>query len=382
LQQLASSDKDVSFTIAIAIGTAITIPITVAGIISITITIAITVSVAVGWFLILVMAVVMRVFFILLVMMMVVRPFWAALLVAFKVARLAGLVAGVGLLDDWAHLLGFLCHNFWLLGKLLVQPGQVKLRALLAVGILALFMASLDRRPLLASLQEWCPWLWALVMAIDICATLLVASMSLLHLVMHPLVPLLVVPVVVLTVVVMVMPVVMLIIVVMVVVMPMVVVVLVMIVAMVAMMVPFTKWMWTLVVALVVSWRAGLVALVCFEDLWALFLRLLRHKLWCLGILPVHPLLLELRALVTIRVFALVVARLDRWEILTCLDKGRPRLRALGVAVPIGSTLHVTPMCFLHLVMHLLMPMPAVTVMMPMRVTEILREAGATEACE
>merc|ERR1719313_416761 len=177
---------------------------------------------------------------------------------------------------------------------------------------------------------------------------------------MHPLVPLLVVPVVVLTVVVMVMPVVMLIIV-------------VMVVAMVAMMVPFTKWMWTLVVALVVSWRAGLVALVCFEDLWALFLRLLRHKLWCLGILPVHPLLLELRALVTIRVFALVVARLDRWEILTCLDKGRPRLRALGVAVPIGSTLHVAPMCFLHLVMHLLMPMPAVTVMMPMRVTEILR---------
>jgi hypothetical protein len=109
--------------------------------------------------------------------------------------------------------------------------------------------------------------------------------------------------------------------------------------------------------AIAVASGACLVACVGLHDHWALCFCLLNGVLRVLGKSLVHPIHFEFGALATICALACCMARLDGWEILARLYKRSPRLWALGVALGICAAFLVARMRFLHLLVHLVMPM-------------------------
>jgi len=115
-----------------------------------------------------------------------------ALVVTIAVANGTCLVACVGLHDHGALCFCLLHGTLRGLGKHLVHPIHFKFRALAALRALACCVARLDGREILARLHEWGPRLWAIGVAFGICATLLVARMGFLHLLVHLVMPMLV----------------------------------------------------------------------------------------------------------------------------------------------------------------------------------------------
>jgi hypothetical protein len=112
-----------------------------------------------------------------------------------------------------------------------------------------------------------------------------------------------------------------------------------------------------LVVAIAVANGACLVACVSLHDHGALCFCLLHGTLRELGEQLVHPIHFKFGALATLCALACCVARLDGREILARLHEWGPRLWAIGVAFGICAALLVARMGFLHLLVHLVMPM-------------------------
>jgi hypothetical protein len=76
-----------------------------------------------------------------------------------------------------------------------------------------------------------------------------------------------------------------------------------------------------------------------------------------LGEFPVQPWNFEGRAFVALCILAALAACLDFRELLTCLDEFHPRLRALSMACRIATAPLVACMHFLHLAVHLVLPL-------------------------
>lgn len=127
-----------------------------------------------------------------------------------------------------------------------------------------------------------------------------------------------------------------------------------------------------LMVAFLVAETACLVAGMGLLEHWALCLRHPCEAFGALGKLLIHPLLIELGALVTFRIFACCVAYLYGWPCFACFEEWGPWLGALGVALSICPTFLVACMGFLHLLMHLLTPMLVVTVAVVMVVAMVV----------
>jgi hypothetical protein len=112
-----------------------------------------------------------------------------ALVMAIVIASCASLVASMGFQHHGALCLCLPDGLLRILSKLLVHPVSFKFGALATLCIRAGCMARLGRWEVLARFDEWSPWLWALGVACDIFAALVTTCMSLLHLVVHLLVP-------------------------------------------------------------------------------------------------------------------------------------------------------------------------------------------------
>jgi len=235
-----------------------------------------------------------------------------ALMVTLAITNLTCLMASECLLDLRAACCHHLCHAFRVLCKLFVQPRHGKCWALLFTGsVFACVMAGLDRWELLASLHEWHPRLGALGMAICILATLVVACMSLFHLLVHLLPMLAVVLIVIMMIAMVVVAVTMLVMVAMMIVMMITVLVIIIVLVMVV-----TKMEpRTFVVAFEVTRSASLVASMGLLDLRAHFFSLLSDALRILVELRVHPINIELWTLGTICIFARCAACLDGREV-------------------------------------------------------------------
>lgn len=99
------------------------------------------------------------------------------------------------------------------------------------------------------------------------------------------------------------------------------------------------------------------MAIMSLLDHRALHIRHLRDTLRILGKLLVHPRHVKLGAFVTFCLLACRMTGLDGWKVLACLYERGPWLGALGVAPSIFTALPVAFMGFLHLLVHLLVPM-------------------------
>jgi len=350
---------------------------------------------------------------IIIVMLAMVMPsasteWWATFVVALLIARCARLVASMLFEQHGALCFGLPDDTLRILSKLLVDPVSFKFGALATLCILARCVASFDRWEVLARFDEWSPWLWALVVACDIVATLMMACMSFLHLVVHllvhvrHLVPILFIIYVVLALVV---PVLVPILMIMIMIIVFGTVVPMSVMLPISVVVPI-EHPWALVMAIVIARCASLVASMGFQHHGALSLcleALLSGEdgfllagedgfppdklgqdapdglLRILSRLLVHPVSFKFGALATLCIRAGCVARLDRWEVLARFDEWSPWLWALGMACDIFAALIMTCMSFLHLVVHLLVPrllnfitMVPVTVLVPSTVVKFL----------
>jgi len=82
---------------------------------------------------------------IVLVMVMATMHLWT-FVVAFEVTRGASLVASMGLLDPWAHLVSLLNGALGILVEFRVHPVNIKLWALVTICVFASCAAGLDGR--------------------------------------------------------------------------------------------------------------------------------------------------------------------------------------------------------------------------------------------
>jgi len=224
---------------------------------------------------------------------------FGALVVALEVTRSASLVASMGLQHQRALLRPHLHDALRILGHLLVHPLLLKLGAIVsALRVLALSTTFLDGWEILASFHEYGEGLWALLVALGIFAARCMAHHRLLHRILHFL-PMLVMILLVVVIVSMVL---------VVVVIAMVVAMLVVLIVVVVAVVVPAPMVVVLVVALVVAFHvfraACLVAGMGLQHHWALLLSHLGCLLRVLSKLLVHPLHLELGALVARLVFA------------------------------------------------------------------------------
>jgi len=232
------------------------------------------------------------------------RKHFGAFVVAFEISRSASLVASMGLQHHRALLRPHLHDALRKLGHLLVHPLLLKLGALVsALRVLALSMAFLDDEEILASFHKYGEGLWALLVALGIFAARCMAHHRLLHRILHFLPMLVMIPLVVAIV-----SMVLVVVIIACVVIAMVVAMLVVLIVVVVAVVVPAPMVVVLVVALVVAFHvfraACLVAGMGLQHHWALLLSHLGCFLRVLSKLLVHPLHLELGALVARLVFA------------------------------------------------------------------------------
>jgi len=108
-----------------------------------------------------------------------------ALVVALTIVRLASRMTSMSFLDQSALVLYELSEVLRMLGKFMVDPRQVELRALIALVILAFVVALLDGGVILACLGGDCQGLGTLAMTVSIFAALVMTLAGLLEDVVH-----------------------------------------------------------------------------------------------------------------------------------------------------------------------------------------------------